>query len=342
MALTIARTAISFSVPARRPSRLNMLPNAFGLALNMGVAAILVWITTRAWRSKRALAKWLGAPVAALVAILFSFVGGTALKGMTYAYARLGRPVQQMTVDRTPERVARGEHIANALCAGCHSLNESIPLAGGKNFADDIPLPVGDIAPVNLTPAGPIKDWSDGQVFRAIREGVDPDGRRLVVMATLGVRNLSDDDIQSVIAYLRSQPAVSHETPRERLTYLAMIMSGAGLLPRAQGEPPVTVTAPPRERTAEYGEYIVKWVGCAECHGPALTGGKKGFGPPPGPNIHSVKGWTEAQFIQTIRTGVNPYGKKLDPNLMPWRTVSRLDDDELGAVHAYLTRLATP
>jgi mono/diheme cytochrome c family protein len=317
-----------------------MLPNVFGLALNLGVAALLVWLTMRAWRSKSAIAKWAGAPLAALFAIVFSFASGAGIKGIVYAYTRLGRPVQQMTIAAAPERIARGQHIANALCSGCHSLNESLPLSGGKNLGEEIPFPVGDITPVNLTPAGPIKDWSDGQLYRAIREGVDPDGRRLVVMSTLGVRNLSDDDIQSVIAYLRSQPAVAHETPRERLTYLAMIMAGAGLLPRAQGEAPVTVAAPPRGPTAEYGEYIVKWVGCAECHGPNLTGGKMGFGPPPGPNIHVVKGWTEAQFIQTFRSGVNPFGKKLDPNMMPWRTVGRLDDDELAAVHAYIVKLA--
>jgi mono/diheme cytochrome c family protein len=318
-----------------------MLANTFGLALTLSVAVFFAWLVRRSWRSERAFVKWGGAIGASIPTLLFAFAGGAALKGMFYAYERLGRPVQQMTVDRSAERVARGEHIANSLCAGCHSLQGAVPLSGGKNLSDDAGMPLGDITPVNLTPAGPIKDWSDGEVFRAIREGVDPQGHRLVVMATLGVRNLSDDDIQSVIAFLRSQQPVENVTPRERLSLLAMIMAGVGLIPKAEGEAPVTVNAPARGRTPEYGKYVVGWVGCWECHGQNLSGGKPGVGPPPGPNIHSAKGWTEAQFIEALRTGTTPFGKKLDPNLMPWKNVGRLDDDELGAVHAYISQLAT-
>jgi mono/diheme cytochrome c family protein len=318
-----------------------MFANTFGLALTLSVAVFFAWLVRRSWRSRRTFVKWGGAIGAAIPTLLFAFAGGAAVKGMLYAYARLGRPVQQMTVDRSAERVARGEHIANSLCAGCHSLNESVPLSGGKNLSDDAGMPLGDITPVNLTPAGPIKAWSDGEVFRAIREGVDPQGHRLVVMATLGVRNLSDDDIQSVIAFLRSQQPVDHVTPSERLSLLAMIMAGVGMIPKAEGEPPVNVNAPARGRTAEYGQYVVGWFGCWECHGPNLTGGKGGVGPPPGPNLHAVKGWTEAQFIAALRTGTTPFGKKLDPNQMPWKTAGRLDDDELGAVHAYISQLAS-
>ena len=48
-----------------------------------------------------------------------------------------------------------------------------------------------------------------------------------------------------------------------------------------------------------------------------------------------VKGWTVEQFTQAIRTGVNPTGRAFDPNEMPRRFISRLDD-ELAGVYAYL------
>ena len=63
---------------------------------------------------------------------------------------------------------------------------------------------------------------------------------------------------------------------------------------------------------------------------------------PKSPTLHVTKGWTSDQFIQTLRTGVNPFGKKLDSLMMPWKLVGRLDDDELTALHVYLTNLPTP
>jgi hypothetical protein len=60
---------------------------------------------------------------------------------------------------------------------------------------------------------------------------------------------------------------------------------------------------------------------------PNLTpGGEPGF-------------WTEAEFINTIRTGVTPSGHELDPELMPWKDYQAFYDDELKAVWIYLQSL---
>jgi len=48
--------------------------------------------------------------------------------------------------------------------------------------------------------------------------------------------------------------------------------------------------------------------------------------------------WTDAQFIQTMRTGVTPEGRKLDGKYMPWQAVGTLHDDELRALHMYLAQ----
>ncbi|HEX7981255.1 MAG TPA: hypothetical protein VF461_21780 [Gemmatimonadaceae bacterium] len=42
-----------------------------------------------------------------------------------------------------------------------------------------------------------------------------------------------------------------------------------------------------------------------------------------------VAHWTDAQFIQTMHTGVTPEGRKLDGKYMPWQAVGTLGDDEL-------------
>jgi hypothetical protein len=46
-------------------------------------------------------------------------------------------------------------------------------------MGEDFPIPVGSFISSNLTPAGPLKHWSDGEIFRAIRNGIDADGHWL-------------------------------------------------------------------------------------------------------------------------------------------------------------------
>ena len=87
-----------------------------------------------------------------------------------------------------------------------------MPLIGGLDLGKDSPAPVGNIVSLNLTPAGELKDWSDGEIMRALRNGAHKNGRPLL-MPINRLRSLSDDDMQSVIACLRSQPAVQNPMP---------------------------------------------------------------------------------------------------------------------------------
>jgi mono/diheme cytochrome c family protein len=236
-------------------------------------------------------------------------------------------------VAAAPEQIERGKHLATVSCAACHSPNGELPLSGGKNLAQDTGLPLGDLYPPNLTPAGELTGWSDGEILRAIREGVHKSGRPLLVMPAQNLRNLSDEDVQAVVAYLRSQPAVQHETPPMNPSLLAVILTGAGIV--EFNVRPVTgpVIAPPKGPTKEYGQYIVSFQDCRDCHGKDLTGGKPPA--PVGPSLRVIAGWTQEQFIKTIRTGVDPSGHALK-EVMPWKTYAKMDDIELAAVYAYL------
>jgi hypothetical protein len=95
-------------------------------------------------------------------------------------------------------------------------------------------------------------------------------------------------------------------------------MLGAGLLPG--GKPVVTgvITAPPKNSTAQYGEYIVWYQDCRECHGTNLTGGAVGQLGPIGPDLTLVKAWRPDEFIATMRAGIDPGGHELSKQ-MPWR-----------------------
>jgi mono/diheme cytochrome c family protein len=154
--------------------------------------------------------------------------------------------------------------------------------------------------------------------------------------------HLSDTDVQTIVAYLRAQPAVLPATPPTRLNALAAIFVGSGVF-RTSAQPPITqpVVAPVQGPSAEYGKYLVSILGCAACHGEDLAGrAPGGLGPPAGPNLTlTIPRWTKEQFVHTLRTGVNPYGHTLKQE-MPWQVISAFaGDEDLQAMYAYLHEL---
>src|SRR5262249_51210123 len=149
--------------------------------------------------------------------------------------------------------------------------------------------PMGTLYAPNLTPAGEIRDWTDGEIIRAIREGIHKSGRALIIMPSENFKNMSDADVQAVVAYLRSQPASGTASPPARLSILAAAFIGVGMFPTA-AQPAITapIVAPAEGRTPEYGKYLVSVLGCTTCHGENLGGRKPGMGPPAGPNLTMI------------------------------------------------------
>ena len=318
-----------------------MLGNSVILIVIVVLVVALGWLAFRARHATNRVVKWGGTIGSGLFAVVLILVSGLMLVGMVKAYSPRSASIPTIQVAGTPEQIARGRHIANSFCASCHSTTNELPLTGGLDLGKDFPMPLGTFVSANLTPAGPLKDWSDGEIFRAIRNGIDRDGNVLFAMAGARGRNLSDADIEAVIAYLRSQPAVVNDVqqPLDQYGPLALILAGAGIIP--DSEPPTTqsIGMPPKGPTAEFGAYILSYQDCVLCHGADLTGGQPGQLAPIGPSLAVVKGWTPAQFIATLRTGVDPSGHALNNQLMPWQSIGRMDDDELTAVYAYLNSL---
>jgi cytochrome c553 len=248
-----------------------------------GVAVFLGWVVTRAWRAKHPVMKWGGVVLGGLFTLVAVLIAVVSARGLASLYLPGGRPAPDIQVAGTPEQIARGEHLASAFCASCHSKTGELPLTGGVNVFADIPIPLGSATSANLTPAGPLAGYTDGEIMRVLREGVDKNRRPLIMMRIVRARHMSDEDLQAVIAYLRSQPAVENDVPEplDQPTFVAAIMSGAGLVPPPQ--PPVQgpIVAPPKAETAEYGEYMISFQDCRDCHGADLHGGVKGQLPPP-------------------------------------------------------------
>lgn len=213
----------------------------------------------------------------------------------------------------------------------------------------NIPLPHFLVCP-NITPdretgAGL---WGDAQLARAIREGIGHDGRILdKTMPYWNFRNLTDEDLASIIVYLRSITAVHHSLPKRNLMVQPVIDWRPEVQPAA-----LPSAAPPAARR---GEYLVHIGSCTGCHsttdpqnhpipGMLFAGGKvfaRPWGTAASANLtrdpSGIGYYDEVQFIRTIRTG--HVGARALNRTMPYPLYRSLTDEDLKAIFAYLRTL---
>ena len=300
---------------------------------------VFAFLVRGSWHARNAILKWVGVVLAGLLTVLFTLVIVVVLFGFYQLNSAPAAQASAIKVQGTPEQLARGQKIAN-FCVGCHSISNTLPLNGAAaSFLEG--TPIGVIQPPNLTPAGPLKDWSDGEIIRAIRDGIDKSGRPQLIMPSDQFHNMSDADVQSVVAFLRSQPAVAHATEPTQLSVLGALIIGIGGFPTAAQTPTTgPIAGPPPGATVEYGQYAVVLAGCRSCRGSDLGGGQISpfGGPPVGPNLTAVVAkMSDAEFVSTIRTGIDPSGHHLDPDMMPYSSFAgAFDDSELKGVYSYL------
>ncbi|HJT64826.1 MAG TPA: cytochrome c [Pyrinomonadaceae bacterium] len=262
--------------------------------------------------------------------------------------------------ERTLARYERGRYLVEGLahCFQCHSeVDWQTPGAqpkAGRKGAGTIFAEAGMewlVAP-NITPdvetgAG---NWTDEQFARAIREGVGHDGRRLFpMMPYMNFRQMSDEDLASVIVYVRSIDPVRNVVPK---TMIPEVLKGS--LPPHQ---PITgpVAGPDMSNPVARGQYLVTLGNCLSCHTPmnkqgqpmmqlAFGGGMKFKGPwgevtsaniTPDPS--GISYYDEALFVKTLRTG--QVGARKLNSVMPWGYFRNLTDEDLKAIFAYLRTL---
>jgi mono/diheme cytochrome c family protein len=316
-----------------------MLGNVITLLILIALVVLFAWLTRRAWKSKRAWVKWPGIILAGLLTLLFAGVTLIIGKGVFDLYRPYPVAAVNIPIEGTPEQIARGEHLASFLCATCHSTNGELPLSGGNNLSQDSGLPLGDLYPPNITPAGKLQGLSDGDIYRILRTGVEPGGR-LTAMGFFPLRNLSDEDAKAIIAFLREQKPVEGTRPPLNASPLLAAFVGLGFIKAdAAGGSIQSVSAPPKAITREYGEYVASFGDCRGCHGPTLSGDAPPPAPPGAANLTLiVPKWSKDDFFQAMRTGVDRNGHQIQPP-MPWKTIGKLDDVELEALYTYLHEL---
>jgi len=309
--------------------------------------------------------------LAGLILLVVVLAAG-GLAWLRYGFPKVSPPDQELVIERTPERLARGEYLAvNVMdCFGCHSpkvMNQyTFPAPAGKLGAGGFRIPAewgifpGDLNTPNITPYA-LKNWTDGELVRAIASGVHRDGNPLFPMMPYQAYGKMDrEDVYSVVAYLRTLPSVADDQPRTKIDFPVNFI--VRTLPKdAEFKP-----RPDASDEVGTGRYLVEAGGCMMCHtivdgkenpvGPLWAGGRVFDLPVLRGVIRSanltpdtltgIGAWPREAFIAIIRQRAQQAlsGRVLDPEephtLMPYVAVAGMTDADLGAIYAYLRTLA--
>jgi mono/diheme cytochrome c family protein len=277
------------------------------------------------------------------------------------ATASLAAP-REFYAEPSAQRLARGKYLVEgtAQCFQCHSqpdfekgFGQPMPgTEGAGQFIDreeiDHELYPGGIVCPNITPdketgAG---TWTDAQFEQAIRHGIGHDGRNLIrFMPYSFFRSMTDEDVASVIVYLRSIPAVKNVLPKMKLGFEVK----TDMRPEME-----LLLAPDATDQVRHGWYLVRIAHCNACHTPhdeagnaqtdQMFGGGRRFQGPWGDVVSAnitchpsgISHYDAAMFINTIRTGRASAGVRDLSTIMPYSYFRKMSDEDLTAIFAYL------
>jgi hypothetical protein len=269
------------------------------------------------------------------------------------AYPRV-RPPLDVKAPSTPEAIARGQYLVNSLgCASCHSpVDDTRPgdfpkedaKFSGRVFPAEMGLPGTVIAPnISPDPETGIGKWTDGEVLRAIREGISRDGRPLFpFMNYPNYRKLPESDLLAMIAFLRMQKPIRNDPGRTRLNFPVY------MLIRTVPEPVIDPPGQLPPAGAERGKLLMAMAMCGDCHsqskqgkpiaGMELAGGQRfsgSFGAVYSANITShvsagIGAYSNDDLIRVFREGRNRAGRELW--IMPWSATRQLSDDDMLSI----------
>jgi mono/diheme cytochrome c family protein len=277
-------------------------------------------------------------------------------------------PAPDLKIETSALKVERGRYLANhvAVCMDCHSTRNwqlfAGPMApgnlggGGEVFNQEMGFPGTFYAP-NITPHA-LGTWTDGELFRAITTGVNKAGKALFpLMAYHRFGKMDQEDIYSIIAYLRTLDPVAKEVPASKADFPVSILINT------MPQPAAFTKLPAESDRLSYGQYLINASGCVDCHsktdkGKVIAGTEFGggmeFKQPAGiiraPNITldpetGIGNWTRDMFVQKFKHYMdsNYVAAQLGPDdlntPMPWSMYAGMKPADLEAIYDYLKSL---
>lgn len=263
-------------------------------------------------------------------------------------------------VEITPERVARGEKLSAMLCNSCH-MDNNTGLMTGRALSEAPQFGVINSKNITHDPVAGIGSWTDAQLIYFIRTGIHPLTGRYVPPYMPKLVHISDEELKSIVAYLRSDhpslAANKQELPESQPSFLTKFLCRVAFKPFPY--PTQAIPEPDTTNTLELGKYIALYqLECYACHSkdfktndyfyPEKSEGFFGGGnlmmTMEGEKIYTknltmdvetgLGAWTKEQFALAVRTGISPNGgMALRYPMLPY---TRLTDKEVDAVWEYL------
>ena len=249
-----------------------------------------------------------------------------------------------------PDAVARGATLAAiGDCSVCHTVDGGRPYAGGRG----LPTPFGIIYVTNITPDPDtgVGRWPETAFRRAMRDGIDREGRHLYpALPYPHFTRATDDDIGALYAFLMTREPVRATAPANRLPFpldVRATLAGCNLLFLRPG-----AGAPDPTHSAEWnrGAYLAEAVGhCGACHTPHNTLGAEreealGGGVAEGWSGHPLQAgspaaqpWTVDELAEYLATGLSAqHGAAAGPMLAVTRELSRVPASDVRALAVYV------
>ena len=297
------------------------------------------------------------------VVVLLVLVAACGYAYLMFAFPKVP-PAANIKFDTSPERLARGKYLNDHVvgCTTCHTQRDwtkfSGPIKEEMLGAGSEPFnlgPAGMLYSKNITPAG-IGSWTDGELLRAVTQGVSKDGTPLFpLMPYPHYGAMSEDDVHAVLAYIRTLKAIDGVPPPRKLNF------PLNLIVRTIPGPNNYGTRPSPEDKVAYGKYMTQAALCSDCHTPIDERGQ----PLPGMDFaggmeffetgHTVRSanitpdantgigsWTEQQFIDKFKgfqTATNvPLAEheRAQNTVMPITAYAGMTTEDLSAIFAYL------
>lgn len=253
--------------------------------------------------------------------------------------------------------IAKGAQLAAiGNCQVCHTAE------GGRSFAGGRPLetPFGTFYGTNITPDPDtgIGRWSEQAFVRALREGVDRDGRHLYPAFPYEYyTRLTDEDIRALYAYIATREPVRAQNRPHDLRAPFNMRALLGTWKALYFERGAFRPDPARDAQWNRGAYLVNGLGhCGACHTPrSFLGAEKKDQPFSGGVAEGWHGpaldasspapvpWTAEQLFKYLRTGLDDVhaiaAGPMDPVV---RNLARAPEEDVRAMAAYLEALAGP